>query len=79
MILDGLDNPLSWKNEGSYKLRDKTQYSNKQASISFLVNHGPQILATSILMTLLDCLGHVCELRYLKPTIFAFFGSLKLA
>ena len=57
----------------------KPQYSNKQASISFLENRGPQILATSILMTLLDCLGHVCELRYLKPTIFAFFGSLKLA
>ena len=57
----------------------KPQYSYKQASISCFVNHGPQMLTASVLMVLFEPLGHVCDPRYLKPTILAFFGSPRLA
>ena len=55
------------------------QYSYKQVFISFLVNHGPQMLTTSDLMTLFESLGNVCERRYLKPTLLVFLGSPRLA
>ena len=51
----------------------KTQYSYKRASISFLVNHGPQILTTSVYMTLFQSLDRVCDPRYLKLTILSFW------
>ena len=79
MVLDGLDHPLSRKNGGSYKLLTKPQYSYKQASISFLVNHGLQMLSTTVSIVLLESFGYVYNPRYLKPTISTFFGSSRLA
>ena len=40
---------------------------------------GPQMLITSVLMTLFDSLCHVCEPRYLEPTILTLFGIPRLA
>ena len=40
----------------------KPKLSYKQASISFFVNHGPQVLTISVLMALFEALGHVCDL-----------------
>ena len=57
----------------------KTQYSYKQASISCFINHGSQMSTASVLMVLFEPLGYDCDLRYLKPTILAFFGSPSLA
>ena len=39
----------------------KSQYSYKQASISFFVNHGPQDQTTQVLMALFEALGNVCD------------------
>ena len=55
------------------------QPSYKQASISCLVNHGPQMLTASVLMVLFEPLGYDCDPRYLKPTILAFLGTPRLA
>ena len=52
----------------------KPRYSYKQASISFFVDYGPQMLITSILMVPFEALGRVCDPRYLKTTIFASIG-----
>ena len=71
--------PIIPKNGGSYKLVDKPQYSYKQTSISFFVNHGPQTLITLVLMILFEALGHVCDPRCLKLTILAFIGTPGLA
>ena len=57
----------------------KPQYSYKQASIPCFENHGPQMLTASVLMVLLEPFGHDCDPRYLKPTILAFLGTLRLA
>ena len=50
----------------------KPQYSYKQALISFLVNHGLQMLTSSVLMTLVQSLGHVWDPQYSNPIILAF-------
>ena len=60
---------IIWKN---------LQYSYKQASISFSVHQGPQMLAISVLIVLSESFVHVCELRYLRSTILAFLGSPRL-
>ena len=55
------------------------QYSYKQASILCFVNHGPQMLTTSVLLVLFEPLPHDSDPRYLKPTILAFLGAPRLA
>ena len=50
----------------------KPQHSFKQAFISFLVNHGPQILVTSVSMVRYVLFGHVFDPRAIKPTLLAF-------
>ena len=50
----------------------KPQYSYKDASVSFFVCYGPQMLNTSIWMVLFESLGHGYNPRYMKPTILAF-------
>ena len=50
----------------------KPQYYYKQASISFFVNHGLQMLTSSVLMTLFESLGHVWDPRYLKELFWHF-------
>ena len=72
MVLSGLDHPLSRKNVIVTNYLTKPQYNYKQASISFLVNHCPQILPTLVFMTLIKFLDHVCDPQYLKLTILAF-------
>ena len=61
MVLDGLDVPLSLKIEVVTNYLTKPEYSFKQASISIFVDHGTQMLITSVLMVLLEALGHVCD------------------
>ena len=78
MVLDGLDHPLSRKNGGSYKLLTKPQYSYKQASISFLVNHGLKMLTTTVSIVLFESFGYAYSPRYLKPTIWRCFGCSRL-
>ena len=56
----------------------ESQYSYIWASISYLVNHGPQTLTASVLLFLFDSLGHVRDPRYLKQFIFVFSGSVRL-
>ena len=72
MVLEGLDQPFSPKMEVVTYYLTKPQYSYKQASFSFLVNHSPQVLITSVSMTLFESLGYICNPRYIKPTILAF-------
>ena len=72
MVLDKLDHPLFRKMEEVTFYLIKPQYSYKQASFSFLVNHSPQVLITSVSMTLFESLGYICNPRYIKPTILAF-------
>ena len=79
MVLSRLDHPLSRKNVIVTNYLTKPQYNYKQASISFLVNHGPKILTTSVFMTLIKFLDHVCDPQYLKLTILAFFGIPRFA
>ena len=55
--------PIIPKNRGKYKLLEKSQYSYKQASISFFVSHGPQILITLVLMFLSEPSGHILILN----------------
>ena len=55
------------------------QYSFKQASISFFVDRGLQMLIALVLMVLFEALGHVCDPRSLKPTILAFPGTPSLS
>ena len=50
----------------------KPQYGYKQVSISFFVNHGLQMLTSSVLMTLFESLGHVWDPQYSIPIILAF-------
>ena len=57
----------------------KLQYSYKKASISCFLYHGPQMLTNSVLMVLFEPLGHDYDPRYLKPTILAFLGTLRLS
>ena len=73
-----LDHPLSQKIEVITNYLTKLQYSNKQASISCFVNHGPQMFTTPVLMSLFEPLGQDCDNRYLKPTILAILGDLML-
>ena len=77
--MEGLDHPLSQKIEVITNYLTKPQYSYKQASISCFVNHGPQMLTTSVLMSLFEPLGQDCDNRYLKPTILAILGIPRLA
>ena len=72
MVLDGLDNPFSRQNWGSWLLYAKPQYSYKQAAIWIFVNYGRQLLTTSVLMVLVDALSLVCAPRNLELTILAF-------
>ena len=51
----------------------KPQNSKKQASISFFVSQGPQMLTTSVSMVRFKSLGHVFEIQLLKPTILHFW------
>ena len=79
MILERLDHPLSQKMKVVTNHLTKLRYSYKQAFISCFINHGPQMLTTSVLMILFEPLGHNCDPRYLKPTILAFLGIPRLA
>ena len=49
----------------------KPQNSKKQASISFFVSQGPQMLTTSVSMVRFKSSGHFCIIQYSKPTILA--------
>ena len=72
MMLNRLDHPLSRKIEVVTNYLIKLQSCYEQSSISFFINHGPQVLTTSVLMVLYESLGHVCNLRYAKATIYVF-------
>ena len=78
-MLEGLDPPFPKKIQVVTYYLLKPQYGYKQASISFFVNHGPQILNASVLMVLFELLGYGCDPWYLKPTILAFVGTPRLA
>ena len=71
--------PTILKKWSRHTLLDKTPTCDKQASISFLVNHGLQMLTSSVLMTLFQSLDHIWDPKYLNPIILAFFGSLRLS
>ena len=79
MVLDGLEHPLSKKIEVVTYHLTKLQYNYYQASISFFVNQGYPMLATSVLMILSEAFGHNCDLQYLKSTILAFSATLRIA
>ena len=55
------------------------QYSYKQASILCFVNHGPQMLTTSVLLVLFETLSHIFTPDTKKATILAFLGAPRLA
>ena len=69
--------PISSKTSLKWKIEIEKFYPfyPEQASISCFVNHGPQLLAASVLMVLFEPLGHDCDPRYLKPTILVFLGT----
>ena len=60
MVFNRLGRPFARKMEVIDYCMPNSQYGYKQASISFLVNHGPQTLTTSVLMALFEALGNVC-------------------
>ena len=64
MILDWFITYYPQKIEVVTNHMTKLHYSYKQASISFFVNQGPQMLAISVLMVLFESLGHDSDLRY---------------
>ena len=47
--------------------------------MSFFLSHGPQVVITTMLILLFGFLGPVCDLRYFKSTILAFFCCPRLA
>ena len=79
MVLELWDQPLSQKMKVVTNHLTKPRYSYKQAFISCFVNHGPQMSTASVLMVLFKPLDHDCDPRYLKPTILAFLGTLRLS
>ena len=79
LMMEGLDHPFSKKIQVVTYYLTKPQFSYNQASISYFVNHGPQILNASVLMVLFELLCYGCDLWYLKPTILTFLGKPKMA
>ena len=57
----------------------KAQYNYKQATISLFGEHDAQKLTNSVLIVVFKSLGHVCDIRYSKPTILEFLVTLRLA
>ena len=79
MVLDMLGQPLSRKNGGSYILHDKkTNIATNLPLSSFFINNGLQRLTITVSINLCESLGHICNPRYLKAIILAFFGYPRL-
>ena len=57
----------------------KPQYSYKQVSISYFVNHGPQMLTALVEMVPFKPRGHIYDPRYSEQTILTFLGIPRLA
>ena len=75
MVLDKLDHPLFRKMEEVTFYLINPEYSYKQVSTSFFVNHGLQMLTIRVLIVLFESLGHFCNSWYFKPTISVVFGG----
>ena len=70
MVLDGLDHPYFRKMDVFTNCLTQPPHGYKQASTSFFVNHSPETLTISILIVLILFYVILCDLRYLKATIF---------
>ena len=77
-MLEGLVHPFSKKIQVVTYYLTNPQFCYNQASISYFVNHGPQMAGTLVLMVLFESLGHDCDPRYLKPTILEILGTFRL-
>ena len=72
MVLHGFKYPCSRKMEEITYYLINPQYGYKKASNLFFVNQDLQIFTTLISIVNVESLGHVWDVRYLKPNILAF-------